>query len=383
MESDEQWPPQADVLKLKTEISRTHEAVTTLASRRFRFYLCKLATEQGVPLDCDTVNDLCGEFREEAAGAGKSVIVKKKLCVCQNIFKENLPAAQAVRRASSHMKAAPHCFGCELEKAFIRHSGPFFTSRSKDAAKTKLVKRAGAIFSKDIAQRAADHFHKLNTTLLDFYGKHHKNMGNIPLPGELFVPRPPYRADHTPTARVCKPPRYRIVDPFGRGLLHPLDLRYRIAEINDDLPPGAIRFPRKYCGPILDVLKTLIFGQEKYVRINAKFLKSMTDFCGTDHPERSLLKKFYRDEQVVQFLARFVLYILMSLDSETRRMFFIRKINKIMDATGKKEVEPFTTAHLGMLLKAWLAYADQHRQYLPEKTVNKITASIHTNAMAV
>ncbi len=390
MASDEQRPPQADVLKLKLAISTTHEAVTSMAATRFRFYLCRLASEQGIPLDSNTVNDLCGGFKEEAAGAGRNVIVKKKLFICQNVFRENLPPDQAVRRASTSMKEACHYLGCELEKAFIRHSAPFFTARSKDTAKDKLVRRAGADFCKDMSQRAASHFHQLNTTLVDFYGKHRSNLGNIPLPGDLFASGD-LLAGNTPghgkplpkEASACPPTCYRIVDPFGRGLLYPLDLCYHIAGCNDELPAGAVLFPREYCGPILCVLKALVFGEEKYRRVNAKFLTSMTGFCGTDKPGRAMLQTFYKDEQVVQFLARFVLYILMGLESETRRMFFIRKVNKILSTSDRPAVAPFSSCHMGLLVKAWLAYVDQNRQYLPEKTVNKITAAIHARAMAV
>ncbi len=354
-----------DTIDLRYELSKAHDAITAMASRRFRFYLCRLATSQSLPLDPGAVNTLCVRFEEEASCLGRSVNVEKKLAICHNVFTNAANLKEAARLAAMNMDTASQCFCMMLKKAFARHAGKFMNSHPGNTFDPEALKHSSRVYTEDVSQRASRHFHKITEILVTFHGQR-----ALPAAETVSGEKTPLSGG-TPL-KPAQPSPYRISDPFGRGLLNPLGAICRIASHNEPLPCGIIRFPREYCSPVLNVVTTLVFGKEKYDRISKKFLRSMISFCGSDRPESEILTAFYRDEGVVQFLARFVLYILMGLDSETRRMFFIRKVNMLLSAAPGTIVEPFSESHMVLLLESWTTYATLHQDCLPKKIVDRL-----------
>jgi hypothetical protein len=332
--------------------------------------LCRLLTAQELPLEPGPINEICDTFHCRVARAGKALNVVRKLDICQNVFIDNQPLESAIRRAEIQMSTVSTHFCVMLEKSFIRHASEFLSPYWTNVFKAGLLKRSGAVYSRDVSHRADRHFHKLNLMLLDFYGRRLR-LQEIPcahIPMETVAPMPDREKD--------LPPAYRIIDPFGRGLLNPLNSVCRIAGINDPVPPGTSRFPREYCAPVLSVLQSLVFGPEKYQRVRSRFLRNMIEFCGTDRPDPELLVTFYRDEAMNKFIARFVLYVLMGLNSGARRMFFLRKVNLLLTAARGVVIAPFGGEHLHLLVRAWGTYARENRHVLPENLVDSLVGNL-------
>lgn len=330
------------LLKLRFETSKAHDAICDTATARFRYHLCRLLTEEGIPLrQASLVNRALGRFRAAVVGASRAEAVERRYRICQAYFSKRKRGAALV----TALGEAPAALETALRRLFREHAEDLAHRSLLRSLATLALKRAGDAFSADVADRIARHHAALDKSFLEYFAfKFGEELG----PGN--------RGDDEgqPGIMVC--------DAFGRGLLQSVDTTFGIKGY--DQADKVDVFLREYCAPVLGILKHLVFGIEKYGRINERFMAGIDSACknGGEHC-RALLKEFYAEEKVARYLAGFELYVLKVMHSEVRRNHFLHSVNLLV-AKSHPDIPAFSQRALDMLFRAWVMHVQAHLHLL-------------------
>jgi len=331
------------LLKLRFETSKAHDAICDTATARYRHHLCNLLNEEGIlPGSTSLVDGTLGRFRAAVAAVSRVEAVERRYRICQTYFNRLRKQGQTLEIA---LKEALVAFETALRRLFLEHAEEFANRKLLRNLSSLGLKRAGDNFSGEVAERTARHHAALDKAFLEYFAFKFEEGG-----------RPRGRGGDGTHSGIT------VRDAFGRGLLQPVDGAFGIAGY--DLAEKRDVFLREYCAPVLAVLRHLVFGVEKYGRINERFMASIDSACkdGEAHC-RCLLKEFYAQEKVARYLAGFELYVLKVMHSEVRRSHFLHSVNLLV-AKSHPGVPAFSERALDMLFRAWVMHIQAHLHLL-------------------
>ncbi len=324
--------------ELLANILSRKQSFTDTSSKRYIFYLGKFLTISEVVLEPEVIRKSAAAFKVDVQELFHIEYISKMLRDIKLILDESAKDPELGFFPGERARSIAADFMDAIMVTFVRNASACVDRYVKvrvDALNSLAVR-----FRDDMRPRVD----RLNVDIVDLYSLMHRSMED-------------YRCkeceDEDPnTVR-------RILDAFGRGLLHPIEVKLGIENSAlDDFE----HYPRLYCGPTLAALKSYILGTEKYEVTNRKMLKSIYKFCAAEEKfQREKLSRYFEEEHVKQYILAYILHILQVLEPEHKRMAFMQVIQNELTEIDEDLEDAFTEARLYQLLETWAHYVYEHR----------------------
>lgn len=335
------------LLKLRFETSKAHDGIRDTATARFRYHLCRLFSEEGIPLQhAELMNRSFAEFSSAVAAMCRTEAVERRYRLCHSIFSRE-QSENALRRLEPMLRQAAVILATGLRRLFREHAETLAHRRLLRTISSLGLKNAGRAYADDVASRTARHQEALDKAFVAYFRSKH---GLDLVAGE--------------SGGTDDQASFVVNDAFGRGLMQAVDESVGIRPWAEQGRYSRGFFPREFCAPVLGVLRHMVFGVEKYQRINEKLLLGVNTACrqGERHC-RERLRVFYGEERVSRYLAGFELYVLKILQSDVRRAHFVASVD-LLTRRGNSSAPEFTEVSLSVLLGAWIRHVQANLHLL-------------------
>lgn len=321
--------------------------------RRFRRVLCRVVCELSQPLDNKVLEGVSAKVRSEA---GAQLLSHARLALASSTqikAQASLGAAGLFARNSILDKSTRtllHAVKTAIRRQFQEY---FMKLGLFEQVSRDLESGIG-----ELDDYVSGCVHDVNVSLLALL--------DIDLHA-LLPPRKPEAPEARPEAVETRAePAHRLVDAFGRALLMPVEQMYGVGEVDDEQVLGAQRFPRPFCGPVLEVLRSYVIGVDKYNLLNQSLLKTLNRHLNKAELTVQECRELFATPAMQKPLAGHCLHMLKILMQSTRRESLVLRMNILLSQRHPDLYLEFTYRHVSLLTKAWAHFVRQQMDFIPE-----------------
>ncbi|MCA1943894.1 MAG: hypothetical protein LDL30_01245 [Desulfovibrio sp.] len=353
-------------------LQRKHSFAET-AGKRYLLSLGRSLISMGAGVArsrADSLQGAADSFRQAVAALLDSHYLGRLLGVMKVVIEESSRDPELGFLPGPQAEAVADAFLDDLTATFVAHfaqSLRVLCGAASMQGEMPEVQDAAARFRGDMTSR----IRRLNVELVALYCQMHRS---------LQAAHGQSRQSREKRAQEERVPR--LLDAFGRGLLHPVDCQRGIEAccLTSDT-----HFPRLLCAPVLQALRCYVIGSEKYDATNRKILQSIYRYCTAESQfQRSRLAEYFEEPHVRQYLLAYLLHILNVLCEESKVEAFSNVVQSHLAALpldmfpspvagsqrdakglGVLDAPTFCATHRAMLLQAWAQYCLGHLEVLP------------------
>ncbi len=337
--------------RLQREIIESSVPFGEMAAGRYRYAVCKGLTAQKAPLDKNAIDVTCAGFNQQARTAYVKHFVNALDMEFNQRFEDDGAALEGFKPAT-FIQQITHQTVEQVDDVFRTFATECFSRIPRAECDEKGLESLLKGFHSDMLSRTLRH----NARFIEELGLLVKTVT------EAEAAARDIQSEQTP------PPRYAYADMFGRGLLEPLDLYYRIADARDDLHGDRDPFLRQFCGPLLHVVQHFLVGKEKYNTVNGSLLSAVIRYCsGEDAVCKEKIQEYFTHNKLKEYVIRYLTYFLKILLVEEKREGFVSSINYRIKSHSPESELVFTQGHFNMLVSSWARYVFDNTPDLEEK----------------
>lgn len=170
------------------------------------------------------------------------------------------------------------------------------------------------------------------------------------------------------------PDAFRVQDFVGRILFIPLEKFVVFVDYDDKFDARKKVFPRCFCAPILHILRPLVIGREKYLKLNDALKTSIAKILGEDTPITTKhCEQFLHGEKIYKHIMSLTLNILNVYRDEELKEMFLEKVNDEMRKRYPDIPLEFNTRFCTILFKCWARFTfDQTPDFTNMKKAENI-----------
>jgi hypothetical protein len=373
------------IQRIRADITKAQESFCEKTIKSFRVHLHTFASHHKITLSADQIRKNCNEFLPQIRACQFEHYVSKLAASRKDICR-NMRACGDMSHGAALSKEITHSFTHHLAKmfhSFVNASVPGLSSPAQGGLEALIES-----FRQDAYQRSIQQTSQiLELFALSARVEPVKKTASPAAFSETDAHPPPAPEEddeqapsHEPPSLPCNP---KILDIFGRGLLYPLDLYFRICNqdeaANDPKKPV---FPRCFCSPVLFVAQSYLIGTDKYRRANAQFLQYMTQAAGTEDFTHEDCTVMFDEPRIKIFLMGYLLNNLKVFMDEIKQEKFIDNVNTALIQSSGSQATHFEEKHFSTMTNAWARFLFDNFELLKAKKTGKAVLKHYIPALS-